>query len=284
MKKETNSSQQDLLGLLKRLEQADKRSRRPATQELAQRLIHLCGTPERASLITRIPAPTLYRWAQGNSAPRNISRLKATLADPNFENQIKRFSGSFDPVQEAGIHSIRFFLERARLASKVFIFQSFLGFEFAHSERLQQQMEELLEANQDLTIHCIFPSKSKADEMLERFCELARSFDQHWITRIKRHSIDDNEQVMALGLGLTGQLILVYTAEGRKQFGGRYLDLLVEVPVRVYEQSEPGVFIKRNIWIELPQEEIQSIWQGWKAFLEAKKILPAERSTLQRIV
>jgi len=285
MKKEQRGSQQHLLRLLKRLESADIKARNAAAKELVQALIQVCGTPERASLLVKTSIPTLYRWSSGRAAPRNLSRLKEALADPNFENHLRRLSGGAVPAEELGIHSMGFFLQRAPLASRIYIFKSFLEFGFVRSEQMQKELEQILEQNQELTIHCIFPSQSKADETLSRFCELARSFDQHWINRIKRHSVEDSEQILALGLGLTGQIILEYTTpEARKQLGGRFLDFLVEVPVRVYEQSESGVFIKRNVWIELPQDEIQSIWLAWKAYLEAKEILPAERSSLQRIV
>jgi hypothetical protein len=256
---------------LKKLESGVQSTRAAGAKELVQELVALGATKERIAGSLRISSPTIHRWASGKYSPRNSSKVRTMLNSPGFLNKLLH-PGASEATQDAGIHSIDFFFEAATFAKNIYKCKSFLEFLVSDSEHVQRRMKHLLEQNNELRIYYIFPSESRAEETFCRFFELLVTLDEAWAQRIRKCPLEDSDGLLALGFGYTGLAIIEYSDEGRKRFG-RLVDVLLEVPVRAYENGEPNPFLKKSVWIEFPTEQAHNLWSRWKSFMESRQIL-----------
>ncbi len=247
-------------------------TRAAGAKELVQELVGMGTTKERIAAALRISSPTIHRWASGKYSPRNSHRIKTVLSSPGFLDKLLRPAESGEAAEDAGVHSIDFFFETATFAKNIYKCKSSLEFLMSDSEQVQRRMKHLLEQNDQLKIFCVFPSGSRAEETFCRFFELLITLDQAWANRIQKCPVKDNDGLLALGFGYTGLVIVEYSDEGRKRFG-RLVEVLLEVPVRAYENGEPNPFLKKTVWIELPTEQAHNLWSKWKEFMGNHHIL-----------
>src|SRR5215467_10132178 len=251
--------------ILSKLESREPKTRSSAARELMQQLTAVYGSRSKIASILGVSTPTVYRWLQAKFAPRDLLRIKAALGNSALADGLNLSLSAGAAAGNSGVHSIDFFFERAALARDIFKFKSFLEFQIGESKQIQRRMQELLEQNDELRMYYVFPAGSKADETFTRFYELLTAIDEPWTSRIYKCPVRD--EMLALGLGYTGVIVLEYLDSGCKSFG-RSVDILLEAPIRVYENGEPNAFVKQSIWIELPTDASYSLWTQWKSFLQ----------------
>jgi len=257
---------------LKKLEGGTPVKRSAGAQELVRQLVLLGASKKKIAAGFSISLPTLYRWLNAQFSPRDMSRVRAALNHPDFLNQLLNPENAEKSWHPPELHSMDRFFNMAIHAKRVFKIKGFVEFQVSESRQVQSQMKQLLERNQKLKIYYVFPCHSRAEETFCPFFELLKTIGPEWSSRIKPCQVEDDAGLLALGLGYAGVIIIDYDDPARKQFN-RLVDVLLEVPVRTYENGEPNPFLKKKAFLELQTEVAHDLWMKWSKFFVDRGII-----------
>jgi len=162
--------------------------------------------------------------------------------------------------------------------SEAYVFKSLLGFHAADEPETIVHLANLLTDNTSLRVHYVYPlefdgSETKAHATYREMVE--NEALKNVIGQLISHPISNVEAFAALGLGYTycGYFVLIYNELGKKQYGGRDLDILVEIPCQAYTNNGISgnplqeLHYPDYLFVELPQKDLDKLWAKWMGAL-----------------
>jgi DNA-binding transcriptional regulator YiaG len=246
----------------------------------------LAFTPKEFAQQLDVAPQTVHRWERGDPLPRTPQVRKFQQLLETKTGLPVQASSSHQELVEIGGHHVairswRYIMERMRETRRVWVLKCNREFLAGWAGPTRRNIVESLRGNERLHFYYFFSEKMSnglavaegpndtVDPALESFKRFKKTLNlQHpdISDRVHGYAIKDPQDRVALGLTPTYPTWIVLEYEDEAQIKhGKEFDVLVEVPVAVYEPPEMMLSDDEYVvWLELPQRRADALWQRWQ--------------------
>ena len=244
----------------------------------------LALTPKEFAQQLGVASQTAYRWEKGDPVPRIHQARKLELllkGDLKTGEDLVEIRG-----HHVGIRTWQYIMDCMADAKLVWVLKCNREFLAGWNGPSRRNIIDSLYNNKELTFYYFFSQRFDGEQLTEengnslnpaldsykRFKKALNSLHPDITSRVHGYAISDPKDRVALGLTPTYPtwIVLEYQKEATARYGKEF-DILVEVPVAVYEPPEMKLADEEYVvWLELPQRRADSLWERWQELFKKK--------------
>jgi DNA-binding transcriptional regulator YiaG len=251
----------------------------------------LALTPKEFAQQLDVSAQTIHRWENGNPIPRTPQARKfQQLLEPDSRVAATPPEEQKELVEigehHVAVRSWRYIMERIKEARCVWVLKCNREFLAGWAGPSRRNIIESMENNDRLDFYYFFSenlsvesgmlesgeSANPALDSFKRFKKRLNSQHPQLTHRVHGYAISDPIDRVLLGLTPTYPtwIMLEYESDAQARHGKEF-DILVEVPVAVYEPPEMMLSDDEYVvWLELPQRRADFLWDRWKQLFKQR--------------